>query len=40
MATPTYMVASPIDPQWLITMKKKENESIAWSLVLFTQTNK
>jgi len=22
MVTPTYMVATPIDPQWLITMKK------------------
>jgi hypothetical protein len=23
MATPTYMVATPIDPQWLTTMKKE-----------------
>jgi hypothetical protein len=35
MATPTYMVATPIDPQWLIIMRKKLNENIAWSLVLF-----
>jgi hypothetical protein len=39
-AAPTYMVATPIDPQRSTMMMKELNEGIEWSLVLFTQTNK
>ncbi len=40
LPNPTYMVATPIDPQKLTMMRKEYNEGIAWSLVLFIQTNK
>jgi hypothetical protein len=40
MATPTYVVATPIVFQLSTTMKKDQNEGIAWSLILFTHTNK
>jgi len=38
MATPTCMVATPINPQWSTTMRKEWNEDIAWSLLSFIQT--
>ncbi len=38
MATPTCMVATPINPQWSTTIRKEWNEDIAWSLLLFIQT--
>jgi hypothetical protein len=34
------MVTTTIDPQWLIIMKKEQNEGIAWNLFLFIQKNK
>jgi len=34
MVTPTYMVATPISPQWSTMMRKEQNEGVAWSLAL------
>jgi hypothetical protein len=42
MATPTYMVATPIDPQWLTTMREKKKMKVlhgSWSCS-FKQINK
>jgi hypothetical protein len=36
-ATLTYLVGTPIDPQWSKIIRKEYNEGIAWNLVLFIE---